>query len=223
MSIYAVDFAKALTRLLPPDKRFPIITSYLKSLAAPLQWLRDLWLGEYRTGSTAQEWLNTSTYSKYERVIYTIYVYESLVDNNTSVPTDRSAWQIVQETFIGLSERLAYNTDVLVLTYALNKRFKTTFRQPPNQSDIYIDVHQKQLDVFLIGATESESSKVYSNKSSEYIIDSYDFNTFYNATIWVPVAAYNSLDTISANCEKIIRAFVDKYIAAGILYQIQTY
>lgn len=223
MPIYDVDFNKVGPRLLPPDKRFIVMKAWLSALLKPLQWVRDLWLGEYQTGSTAQEWLDTSTYAKYDRVIYTIYVYESLVDGNTAAPTDATAWRIVQQTFIGLNERLSYNTAVLILTAALNKQYKTTFRQPNDQSDIYIIGYPKPPSVFIVGGSESNSSKVARKTSSEFIVNAYSFSGYVNMSIYVPVATYNALDPIPANCDKIIRAYVDKYIAAGITYNIITY
>jgi len=223
MSIYDVNFDKAGTQLLPPDKRFARQKAWIKVVLSPIQWLRDLWFGEYRTGSTSQQWLSTTTYQKYQRAIYSFGVYESLIDNNTDIPLNVASWQLVQGNFIGLSERILYNGRALVLTYALNKRFSTHFRQPPNISDIYIGAHPKPLAVFVIGGAETNSSKVYSNTSTEYIIDSYDFGQYINMTIYVPLAVFNALDPIPANCEKIIRSFVDRYIVAGILYNIQTY
>lgn len=223
MAINDVDFSKVGPRLLPPDKRFPNIRAWLSALLKPLQWLRDLFLGEYFSGSTAQEWLDTTTYAKYDRVIYTIYVYESLVNGNTAVPTDSSKWQIVQQTFIGLNERLSYNTQVLLLTKALNKEYKTVFRQPNDQSDIYIVGHSKPPSVFVIGGSEANSSSIARRTSSEYIVNAYFFGDFVNMSIHVPVAVYNALDPLPINCDKIIRSFVDKYIAAGITYEIITY
>lgn len=222
-TIYDIDFAKAGERLLPPDKRQSKMKSFITALLSPAQWVRDLWLSEYKTGSTANEWLNTTTYAKYARVIYNIYVYESLIDVNNALPSDPTAWRVVQTNFIGLSERLLYNTKKLTLEYALNKRFKTHFRQPPNVSDIYILANMKTLSVFLVGGSEDISSKVYSNTSTEFVIDAYNFGAYVNMTIYIPVAVYNALDAIAINRDKIVRSFVDQYLAAGIIYTITTY
>jgi len=223
MSIYDVDYSKAGKQLMPPDKRMPRLISFFYAFLIPLQWLRDLWFGSFRTGATAQEWLNTTTYAKYDLVVYNIYVYMSLKDGNTNIPTDTSSWIVIQTNFIGMSERILYNCQVLVLTYALNKRFKTIFRQPPNVSDIYIGVFPKPLSVFVVGGVESNSSKVFTTGSSEYVIDSYTFAGYANMTIYVPLAIYNALDPVDANRQIIIRSFADKYMAAGIIYTITTY
>lgn len=223
MSIYDIDYSKIGPRLLPPDKRGSLLVGLIAAFLTPIQWLRDLWLTSYRTGPTAQEWLNTTTYAKYDQVVYNIFVYVSLKDNNTDVPTDGSSWLQIQSNFIGMSERILYNCQTLVLTYALNKRFKTVFRQPNNISDIYIGTFAKPISVFVVGGVEANSSKVYTTTSSEYIIDAYTFAGYVNMTIYVPVAVYNALDPLPANCEIIIRSFADKYMAAGIIYTITTY
>jgi hypothetical protein len=223
MSIYDVDFIKVGNRILPPDKRFKGMTAWVKAILSPFQWIRDLWLGSYRTGSTDQDWLSSTTYAKYNRVVYTIYVYESLKDGNNDAPTNPDSWFIVQNNFIGLSERLMYNTSEVVLEYAINKRFETTFRQPNNQSDIFFISHEPPSSVFVIGGSESNSSKVFSGGSSEYIINSYSFVSFFNLTLNIPSAVYAGINPIPANAEKIIRSFVDMYIAAGITYEIVTY
>ena len=137
--------------------------------------------------------------------------------------TDTESWIAIQTNFIGMSERILYNCQVLVLTWALNKRFMTTFRQPPNVSDIYITSFPKPISVFIVGGVEAISSKVFSNTSSEYVINAYDFSAYVNMTIFVPFSVYNALDAIDANRQIIIRSFADKYMAAGIVYTIQTY
>lgn len=223
MSIYDVNYDKIGPQLLPPDKRFPRLLAFLKALLSPLQWARDIWLGSYRSGSDALPWLSSTTYRKYDRVLYKQTVYESLVDNNTDLPTLKVSWMVVQQNFIGVFERVLYNGNRLIFEYAINKYFGTRFRQPPGRSDIYTITYPKPFSVFVVGGTEGNSSVVYANRSTEYIIDAYDFNSFYNMTIFVPEAVFSALDPSSANCEKIIRNYADQYIIAGIIYKIQTY
>jgi hypothetical protein len=82
--------------MLPPDKRNKNTTAYLSSLLKPLQWVRDLWFSEYNTGTTAAAFSTAAPYAKYDRVLYNKSVYESLIDNNTDVPTT-SNWFLVQK------------------------------------------------------------------------------------------------------------------------------
>ena len=67
------------------------------------------------------------------------------------------------------------------------------------------------------------SSSVNLATSSEYVINGYSFATVKNFTIYCPVAVYNALDGTLINNDKIFRAFVDRYVPAGITYQIVTY
>lgn len=224
MGLFDIDFSKMGNALLPPDKRMPLQKAWVKAILSPLQWVRDTLFGDYKNGATYPPYSALSNYMKYERVIFRYSVYESLVDNNAgNDPLDVNNWMLTQENFIGIEERIRYNGHVIELTNALNRYFGTTFRQPPNLSDIYLEANAKPLAVFIVGGTEGNSSVIYRNRSSEFIINSYTFAGFVNLSINVPVAVYNALDTDPNNREQIIRNFADRYIAAGITYQVNTY
>jgi hypothetical protein len=224
MSIYDINYTNVGNQLLPPDKRGTYMRSWVAALFKPLQYLRDLWLGDYRAGSTAAPFLISTTYNSGDRVLYKASVYESIVDGNLGhTPPNDAYWVRVQDNFIGVFERVLYNGNVLILTYALNKYFGTVFRQPPNVSDIYLQANAKPAKPFIVGWTEAQSSTVYANNSTEVVINAYTFSDYFNLTIWIPLAVYNALDTVAANREKIVRNFADRYIVAGIIYQVQTY
>lgn len=224
MSLYDIDYTRVGKQLTPPDKRQTFINAWVKNLLAPMQWIADLWLRDYRTGSSAALWLNSTTYAKYDRVKYKFAIYESLLDGNLNhLPTDTTRWMVVQDNFIGISERILYTSITLTLTYAMNKRFDTVFRQPPNLSDIYISNNAIPVAPFIFGATAQNSSAFYSQSSTEFFINASGFVVAYNFSIHVPVAVYNALDPLPANREKIFRNFVDKIICAGITYNIVTY
>jgi hypothetical protein len=224
MGLYDVNMATTGQQLLPPDKRGSLMTRWVTAMLRPLQWLVDIRLNSYRNGTGAPPYLNSTTYAKGDLVVYRYSVYESQVNGNVgNDPLNLAYWAKVQDNFIGVLERLKYNGHTLILTYALNKYFGTTFRQPNNISDIFINVNAKPTAVFLVGDTEAQSSLVYSNTSSEFIVNGYSFATYHNMTIFVPVAVYNALDTDPANRERIIRNFADQYIVGGITYDIATY
>lgn len=224
MSIYDVDFNKMGRLLLPPDKRGVYTKALVKSLLSPMQWLRDLWLGSYRIGSSAAPYIATTVYIKGDRVVYKYAVYESLLSGTLNIdPLDTAHWVKVQDNFIGVEERIKYNGSVIMLTWALNKYFGTVFRQPNNVSDIYLQMHNKPTSVFVVGADEVDSSVVYANTSSEFVVNAYSFGSYANMTIWFPVAVYDALDSDPANRDKIVRNFADLYVVAGIIYNINTY
>lgn len=221
-TIYDIDFSKFAPQMLPPDKRFTRSVAWVKILLSPLQYLRDLWFGSYRTGSTAPAYA-AGTYAKYAQVRYNKIVYESLKSGNTDLPTVTASWKVVQQNFIGLSERILYTGQKLTLEYAMNTWFGTTFRQPTNVSDIYITNNTLAIPVFRVAGDEDSSSVVFNETSSEFVINDYNFAVQFNFTINCPVAVYNALDTVAANREKIFRAFVDQYVPAGLTYNIVTY
>ncbi len=131
MSIYDLTYNKLGRQLLPPDKRNNNLAAFVTCLLAPMQWLRDLWLGSYRTGATAG-YDPGITYDKYSQVVYQNAVYSSLYNGNigTTPAAGSPWWVLVQNNFIGISERLLYNGQCIVLTWALNKWFGTSFVQP---------------------------------------------------------------------------------------------
>jgi hypothetical protein len=77
--------------------------------------------------------------------------------------------------------------------------------------------------VFRVGTTEAQSSDVSTIGSTEYVGTSDAIATAINISIFVPVAVYNALDVAMINNDKIFRNFADRYIPAGLVYQITTY
>jgi hypothetical protein len=222
-TIYNIAFSKFAKRMLPPDKRNPVLTAFLNALLVPLQWVNQHRLVEYGDGSSAGQWNAATVYAKYDQVIYKNVVYQSIIDGNTSSPFDQTAWMQIQSNFIGLNERLNYNSQTLVLTYALNKWFGTNFLQPPGISQIWIETNVVAAPVFWLGTTEDKSSKVSTIGSTEYVGLNDNVASAINATIHCPLATYNALDPSGINNEKIFRNFVDRYMSAGIIYNIITY
>lgn len=224
MSIYDITYSQKAIELIPPDKRSNENIVWVQSLLNQNQYIRDKYLGDYNIGAAYPLWAIATTYNKGDRVIYKGSVYESLTSSNTgNQPIEGKYWTLYQKNFIGASERVYYNGQKIVLEWALNKWFNTTFRQPTLVSDIFIDTNTPAFTCFIIGATKDSSSAIFSDISSEPIAYAYNAPIFYNATINVPVAVYNALDTIPANREKIVRNFADLYMPAGITYNITTY
>lgn len=223
MSLYDFDIQASAQQVLPPDKRTKNNLLFLKILIKPVQYLRELFLGSYVSGATAATWSNATTYAKYDQVIYNKQLFKSLKNSNTDNPLVQSSWVMIQNNFIGVSERVYYSGQKLVLEYALNKWFGTTFRQPPSVSDIYIVRNSIGINAFIVGGSDQNSSIVYSDSSSEFVVNTFTLVPPSNFTIYCPSAVYAALDVSSLNNEKIFRSFVDRYIPAGVTYSIQTY
>jgi hypothetical protein len=222
MSIYDIDYTIVGPQLLPPDKRRTRQMAWVKALLKPLQYLHDIMFISYKVGSTDPQYAG-GTYNKGDRVVYFFSVYESKVATNASLPTDATKWVKIQENFIGVDERVKYNGQKIVLEYALNKWFVTQFRQPPLQSDIYITVNQIIIKSFLVGGTTHNSSVVGFYKSSETIGAFVGSSGVVNMDVHIPVSVFNALASTDAQRAAIVRSFVNKYITAGITYNILTY
>lgn len=221
-SIYDINMAALGEQLLPPDKRGARMVAWIKALLSPLQYIHDLLFLSYKAGSTALQYAG-GTYGKGDRVVYFQSVYESLIAANTALPTTPGSWVKVQDNFIGVDERVKYNGQKIVLEYAINKWFGTQFRQPTGQSDIYIVTNQIPRNSFIVGGTEVKSSKVFSLTSSDYIYNTLNSGSYRNMNINIPLAVFNALAATDAMRETIVRAFVNKYITAGITYNVATY
>lgn len=218
MSIYDITYNDRIVELLPPDKRMPSMVLWVQNVVKQLQWDHSNVIQDYRVGSSYPVY-TSGTYNVGDRVIYGQSVYESLIALNTDVPTTAN-WRVYQNSFLGVETRVKFNGTILVLTYAVNARFKTNFRQPPLQSDIYFTINSPAAGVFISGGIEQNSSKSYTNSSDGFSVNSYSFATFKNFVVMIPVAVYTALG-ISAS--SIVRSFIDPLLEAGIIYDIQTY
>lgn len=228
-NIYIIVFNTVFKQLLPPNKRKTIMIAFFKVLAKPLQWLRDLLFDTYADGFTGNIYSAVTTYNKGDRVRYIDRkVYECLENSVTGVapPTDTDKWLEIQDLWIGLRERGKYNAQRMVLEYALNKWFDTTFAYAPSTSDIYIVNNTLALSAFWISDSDSASPSYCAAAdlySDFWIGDAdYDPNTDH-FTIYIPVAVYNALSSDPASRETIVRAFVDRYNTTGITYNVTTY
>ena len=220
MSKYDFNINNAATELLPPDKRYPNNITFLKSLLSSLQWLRDLFFGSYWDGSTVAQY-SSGTYKYLDQVRYQKKIYSSLINDNTDLPTT-SNWILIQDNFIGLNERSKYNGQRIVLEYALNKEYDSTFRQPQTpsgigdtRSDIYITNLSSSVVGFLVG--ETTGSAVGQTTSDDKVGNNNTFIYLNNFQINIPIAIFATTN------EPGIRNFVNQYIPSGINYVINQY
>jgi hypothetical protein len=223
-NFYDITTSKLVGDNLPYEERTAENQALLNGLLSGFTRTHNSFLDFKRGADIYSSWLlwfsNTWMYG--EKVIYynTGEVFECVVPTTTTEPTASSDWIKVADSFIGNDEIMKFNGSRLSLEYALNRRFYTQFYQPPTQSDIYISTINNNPIVFVIGANASNSSTVYSNISSEFVINSNTFTTVNDFTIFIPT----SLDAVlGTDAEKIIRDFVDRYVTFGLKYLIQTY
>jgi hypothetical protein len=218
MSVYDVDFPTKAQSDLPPDKRQPTRVAWVQALISELALDAYNLFTIYKQGSTDMQY-TAGTYQRRERVRFGNAVFESLIDGNTDMPVTAN-WRRLQVSFIGSDTRRDFTCNKIVLEYALNLWFGTTFNQPPTLSDIYIETNDLPITVFRVGTVEEISSSVYTDSSSESVVNDYSFTVAYNFTIYIPSAVYAAL---GSGAEDVVRDFADKYVAAGITYNITTY
>lgn len=252
MSIYDVDIANQTVLLLPPTKRKALTLQWLGIFGNKLQYLHDLVFGDYLTGNKDGQWQASTTYTYLKRVRYrdnAIYEVNNTAGVNSIIPppqdiysdTNTSGnWIKVQDNFIGLQERVKYNSQKLVFEFALNKWFNGTFRQstgwdisgnPMPISDIFISAQPVDDHSFVFGVDETDSSAIYSTDTDQlikavigntYLVNSYAFS------INIPTALYDA--TIpsdpsgkTVNKDNKVRAFADNYALGSKTYNIILY
>lgn len=111
-----------------------------------------------------------------------------------------------------LKERILFNGSKLVLEYALNKKYQTTFRQPTSQSDIYITQLSSVIDGFLVGTSEAYCSSIGATTSSDWLGSTYTFVYLNHFQINLPSGfTYSESD---------VRDFVNQYVPASIKFTI---
>lgn len=223
MSIYDIDFVKQSADLLPPDKRQTKLKSFVYALCHPVQILRDLFHDDYADGFTGSSWDSLLSYNPGDKVRYIDKsVYECQVFSGPGVlPTNLNFWVKVQDNYIGLRERLKYNSQKILLEFILNKWFDVP---PPAAPQIYIQNNNIYGNGFLLGQSGGTSGTMPNNSIYQeyYLGESYTFGQ-YSFTVFVPTAIFSALNAHPLNAENIIRAIVDKYVVAGNLYDVQQY
>lgn len=227
MSIYNIDFETKAVELLPPDKRYSKFVAWIKALFSQNTYNHTDVYRDYKTGCNDYYpiWDIGNFYALGDRVTFGEVVYECINPEGIIAvdPSNTTDWRVYENFFLGVDERVLFSHQKIVLEYALNKRFHTNFAQPPLISQIYIETFVQDTVVFVVGAEEIESSIVYYDKSSEFVIDAYTFVEFFNFTVYVPLAVYNAVSTDPSARELTFRNFIDRYNTVGLIYKIETY
>jgi hypothetical protein len=222
--MYNLDYNTTIESLLVPDKRTKKTVAFNKSLVAGIANNHDLLFSTYKDYTILPNW-TAGTYAKNALVKYGKSIFQSVESSNTTQPTQSDKWILVSDNFLGSDFRLSITGSKLNLEHALNVWFGTVFRQPSaGNSDIYLITNNiVPIPVFRVGINEFESTAVGTNTSEQLVINSYSFLTQYNLSINVPSALFLSLGTTNEVRNSIIRSFADKYINAGLTYQIIPY
>lgn len=218
MAIYDFDTKEFIKNNIPPNKRLSNILNLVYSLLSALKYNIDAY-SIYRNTPNYNVYDDLATYGIGEIIVFNGFIYQSLVGANTGNSPDISPsfWQSLGTITIGSDIRMQYKPNKLAFEFALNQRFGTTFRQPDLVSDIYIKNTAFFNPTFVIGGTEANSSIVFLDRSSQFIINQYFVQPAYSFTIFVPIALYTAVG------EAAISSFANSLTAIGKSFIIQTY
>lgn len=231
MPVPQIDYDDQAEQMLPTAQRKPKWIIFAKALVSQVKRLYVLFV-YFMTGSVdAGYWSVATTYAKGELVRTVDGVYESLEAGNIgNAVTDTTYWLKVLGSFIGVNERVRYNSQKIVFEYALNRYFGTTFRQPTSYtgtgtlplSDIYITTVAPVYVSFVSYGAEPLTSAVYKDRTIDFVFgdEVYLSASTYKFIIHIPAAVYSAL---GSTAEQIVRSFADRYRILGTTYTIQTY
>lgn len=246
-AIYAQDEGQIGNDLLPSKRRKPIFKAWMKTILQGPQWLHDLVFGDYYQGSSAPLWVSGTAYVYGNRVVFIDgAVYEcinpaGITDTSPVNPAnDHTNWSKVLDTWIGVSERIKYNAQLIIMEYFLNKYFRVgsvvfPFLGASHAAQIFITrstfinktlyMPQNSVNAF---TWLPQSTNPLSNVGSFMPILTSAYSGI-SYTIHVPVAVSVAINATIPNegagndYSTLIRSIVDKYNRAGKLYNIVTY
>jgi hypothetical protein len=219
--MYSFNITYLTEKLTPPALRQVRILAFMRVITAPLAYKWRDFL-EYINGSSYTEFDYSSPYTVGDRVRYGYAIYECIQDASLIIPYGNpDYWLLINKDFVGVDARRKFNSQKLVFEYVLNLYLNTT---PTTLPLIYTTRNTVDSNGFYIGAKgygdRGEIGKSVSQ--NDFIGTGYTLGQ-YAMTIYVPLALYNSLATTANDREQRVRNVADKYVMAGIEYNVLTY
>lgn len=218
--IYHIIYSLVWEKILPPILRSTKHLEWGKVLTKPLQWLNDLNWDEY-IGINLTVYFDIATnYNKGDKVYGDDRaIYEALSNTIGNPLSDDVIWLKVLDNHIGVRERVKYNSQKILFEFALNRWFNVLAAPL-----IYIQNNTIYTGTMVMDRSSTDSSVIArdSNYSQSYMGNNPAYNNI-AFTIFVPLAVFNALAATNTERENIIRNFADKYVLAGIIYDVQTY
>ncbi len=233
MSIYSYDNKIVAEQIAPPTLRQSKFLAWLYVITKPVQSLWDLVFNGYKDGGTYDHDMDDTYFIPPIGYIFTVgytikYNKSIYICIRTSIYTgvvNLADFDKLQDNFLGVTERIKYNSQKILFEYAMNKWFSVPNINIPYPIFITNNFIQSQT-VFLLGGSSETSSLMpnssinsvdYMGNMPTYITGTFDF------TINVPLDLFDTLGTTTTNKENTIRQFADKYNLAGITYNVITY
>lgn len=225
MAIYDYDVNIIGKQLLPPQLRQVKMLAWIYVLLKPIQWLRDLIFIDYCDGTNYTSWSNLSGYTFGMRVIYLDKCnYECInplgAAGNSQNPLNPDYWLKIQDNFIGVNQRIRFNSQIIILEHALNKWFRI-----PNAAVFQIYIVNTPLNNNMIMGNVGNTSSHMANDSvnSDSFMSNAPTFSVTDYTIYIPAAVYVNLGNNANDRESNVRQFVNKYNLTGITYTVTSY
>lgn len=241
MSQYEINEYLLGESLIPPYKRTTNFVALIKDFISNAQWLNDK-DNIYLDGDPFLTIYDpTVTYDFGELVIgwfnFSRSIFLSLQDANLGNDLNATYyWLPIIDNFIPAMERALYNSDKMVLEWALNKYFGSNFVQPPGISDIYIsDLNLAISPLYISAGSIPCVGGIGSTGSIGFIgtpITTFDSVLLgINYIVNVPITLYSALpgfttlptDSTPGNVDHYFTNFINNYNLAGTNYRILCY
>lgn len=160
MPNYNVNFSNVWQNLMPSNKRLTKYLAWGKVLLYPLQWLHSRLFLDYKEGTIYLDWNNYTAYTKGTFVRYTNKsIYYCIQDTIAGIdPLQVDYWYKTQDNFIGVTERMKYNSQIILFEYALNKWFGLAFLQPDGTIPVYTYTNDIDINSFLVSLNDNNSA-----------------------------------------------------------------
>ena len=235
MGQFDATFGTIISKIIPPILRQPKMLAWFRSLVIPIQQLHDFIFGSYQNGFVGSKW-SAGTYTIGANVQYKDgAVYQCIVPTTINEPSQSTDWMLIQSNFIGAQERAQYNGQKLVLEYALNKWFDTTFKQPTSysggtylpKSDIYIVNNANEIGSMWMAKDDTvgipNAYMANDDLYNEFFMGNSYGVTEFHFTIMIPTAVWTALGADAPTRNGQIMDFANNYVIAGVTYNIVTY
>lgn len=219
--MYLFNTTYLTEKLTPPALRQVRILAFLRVLTSPLtsKWNDFL---EYINGSNYSDWSNVTAYVLGDRVRYGYSIYECIQASTGKIPqTETDYWLLINKDFVGIDAKTKFNAQKMVFEYVLNLYLNTT---PTTIPLIYTTRNVVDSNGFYMGIDGDSSFGELGTESNQddYLGTSYTLGQ-YAMTIYVPLALYTGLASTAADREARVRNIADRYVVAGINYDVQTF
>lgn len=229
MPNYNVNFSNVWQNLMPPNKRLTKYLAWGKVLVYPLQWLHTRLFLDYKEGTIYLDWAISTSYTKNTFVRYTnksiYYCIQDHTSSSTITPLDTNYWYKTQDSFIGVTERMKYTSQIILFEYALNRWFGQTFVQPPSVNPIFINTNDIDINSFLVSSDDLNSSYAAfeGSQSLQFVGLSYSSTDNSSFTINYPIGLPATLGITDSVFRQQLSTLANQLKISGTNYNFISY